>query len=151
MTDTHTSGVILTGGVRVCSGVCVRWVSMHSTVRLDVTDVCNCICKPAKGRTPAARHKNKAGQGRAGRGGAGQGDAGQGGAGQGRRAVPTAGHAGAEGQAQNLTQAPLQQLGTLSMLLSEEVQEAAHEGGMHVCLALLLPHLPLLLHFLCNV
>lgn len=65
-------------------------------------------------------------------------------------AVPAAGHAGTEGQASDLTQAPLQQLCTLSMLLSEQLQEAAHQGCMHVCLCLLLPRLPLLLHILCS-
>ena len=65
-------------------------------------------------------------------------------------AVPAAGHAGTEGQAQDLAQAPVQQLGTLSMLLSEKLQEAAHESSMHVCLPLLLPCLPLLLHLLCS-
>ena len=33
----------------------------------------------------------------------------------------------------------LYELCTLCMLLPDELQEAMHEGGMHVCLGLLLP------------
>lgn len=69
-----------------------------------------------------------------------------------REAAPAAGHAGAAREAQDLAQAPLKQLRPLSMLLPEQLQEAAHEGCMHVCMGLLLPHLILLflLHLLCS-
>ena len=65
--------------------------------------------------------------------------------------MPAARHAGREGKMHDVSEASGHQLGTLQVLLPDELHKAAHEDAVQVCLWVLLPVLLCLLQLFCNI